>query len=75
MKLYMLKTQLNRFLNAGITHAEVRLGFDGHITMTELKWVLKEVDEWIEQRGVGMEVEDSELLVRPCLPACWDSHT
>jgi hypothetical protein len=72
MKICMLKTQLLRFLNAGITHTELRLGFGAPVITTELKGVKGEIERWIEERG-GIEVEDSELLVRPCLPACWDS--
>ena len=74
MKICMLKKQLHRFINAGITRAEVRLGLGAPVVSTELACVGREIERWIEGRE-GREVDDSEILVRPCLPACWDSQT
>jgi len=69
----MLKTQIHRFLSAGITQAELRLGYGGATGIRELKSVTREIDAWIEERGDAADVGDGEIWVRPCLPPCWDS--
>jgi hypothetical protein len=69
MKVCMLKTQILRFSAAGISHAELRLGYGGLVNMKDLKSVTRDIDMWIARKGdVEGEVGDAEIWLRPCLP-------
>lgn len=74
MKLAMLAKQLQRFIRSGITRAEVRLGFDGKCKDMKIEEAVREIEMWTKERGVGREVGDGEIGVRPFLPRCWDGN-
>ena len=70
----MLAKQLHRFIKFGITRAQVRLGFDGKWREMKIEEAVREIEMWTKERGVGREVGEGEIGVRPFLPRCWDGN-
>jgi hypothetical protein len=73
MKLSLLDKQLKRFLQYGITDAELRLGYFQEWEQVKLDESVKAIKKWINKRK-GEHVGDTEISVKPCLPKCWDSN-
>jgi hypothetical protein len=74
MKLAMLEKQISRFLEFGITTAEVRLGTYEEAKEMSLDMALKEIKSWTNERERG-DVGDGEISVKPCLPQYWDGSS
>jgi hypothetical protein len=67
MKVKMLLSQLKLFLDAGITRADVRMGYDGTTRPRKLEQVYDEIKVLSEER----EIREGEIVIRPHLPDGW----
>ena len=69
MKVKMLLSQLKLFLDAGITRADVRMGYDGTTCPRKLDQVCDEIKGLSQER----EIREGEIVIRPHLPDGWDT--
>ena len=68
MKITMLLSQLKPFLNAGITTADVRMGYNDDTHTRKLQDIYQEIEELYQS---GKEIGEGEVSIRPELPESW----
>jgi hypothetical protein len=71
MKVKMLLSQLKLFIAAGITRADVRMGYEGPTHQRKLDQVLEEIKVLSEER----DIREGEIVIRPRLPEGWDENS